>query len=98
MLRTVQFACTLPQDEADALNAESGRLYTDMVVCHLPLPRLPPQGARASGCLPNGENAGRTLMAARRRLHAHRHDAAQQGFSTACTTANACQAAGLDTQ
>jgi hypothetical protein len=36
-------------------------------------------------------------MAARRRLHAHRHDAAQQGFSTACTTANACQAAGLDT-
>jgi hypothetical protein len=34
MLRTAQFTCTLSQDEADALNAESGRLYTDMLVCH----------------------------------------------------------------
>ena len=34
MLRTVQCACTLSKDEADALNAESGRLYTDMLVCH----------------------------------------------------------------
>ncbi len=28
MLRTVQFACTLPKSDADALNAESGRVYT----------------------------------------------------------------------
>jgi hypothetical protein len=34
MLRTVQFACSVPQADADALNAESGRLYTDMLVCH----------------------------------------------------------------
>ena len=34
MLRTVQFACTLPKAEADALNAESGRIYTDMLVSH----------------------------------------------------------------
>jgi hypothetical protein len=64
MLRTVQFACTLSQDDADTLNAESGRLYTDMLVCHyrvyrrkgvwLPLP-------------PSMGNAGRMLTAARRR-------------------------------
>jgi hypothetical protein len=30
-------------------------------------------------------------------LHAHSRDAAQQGFYKACTTAKACQAAGLDT-
>jgi hypothetical protein len=34
MLRTVQFACPLSKAEADALNAESGRLYTDMLVRH----------------------------------------------------------------
>jgi hypothetical protein len=31
MLRTVMFACTLPTAEADALNAESGRIYTNML-------------------------------------------------------------------
>jgi hypothetical protein len=34
MLRTVQVACTLPKVEADALNAESGRIYSDMLVQH----------------------------------------------------------------
>src|SRR5258708_31740344 len=34
MLRTVQFACPLSKAEADALNAESGRVDTDMVVRH----------------------------------------------------------------
>jgi hypothetical protein len=34
MLRPVQFACSLPKSEADALNAESGRIYTAMLVCH----------------------------------------------------------------
>jgi hypothetical protein len=34
MLRTVQVACTLPKVKADALNAESGRIYTDMLVQH----------------------------------------------------------------
>jgi hypothetical protein len=32
MLRTVQCACTLPN--ADALTAESGRVSTDLEVCH----------------------------------------------------------------
>jgi hypothetical protein len=39
MLRTVQFACTLPKAAADALNAESGHIYTDMLVSHYRLYR-----------------------------------------------------------
>ena len=93
MLRTVQCACTLPKDDADALNAESGRLSTDMVVCHYRVYRrkgvwLPPaQGDR-------GEDAhgGPTP------LHAHSRDAAQQSVYTACKTATACHAVGLDTK
>jgi hypothetical protein len=34
MLRTAQFACSLPKEEADVLNAESGRVYTNMLVQH----------------------------------------------------------------
>jgi putative transposase len=92
MLRTVQFACSLPKAEADALNAESGRIYTDTLVCHYRIYRRkgvwlrPAGGERWEDC-----HGGPTT------LHAHSRDAAQQGFSTACTTANACQAAGLDT-
>lgn len=39
MLRTVMFACTLPKAEADALNRESGRVYSDMLVRHYRLYR-----------------------------------------------------------
>ena len=93
MLRTAQCTCTLPTDKADALNAESGRLYTDMLVCQSRISRrmgvwLPPeQGQRWQDA-----HGGATM------LHAHSRDAAQQGFSTACTTARACQQAGLDTK
>jgi hypothetical protein len=86
MLRTVQFACTLPKDDADALNSESGRLYTDTVVCHYRVSRRtgvwlrPEQGERWEDA-----HGGPTT------LHAHSRDAAQQGFSNACTTAKACQ-------
>ena len=34
MVRTVQFACSLPKAAADVLNAERGRIYTDMLVRH----------------------------------------------------------------
>ena len=93
MLRTVQFGCTLPKDEADALNAESGRLYTDMLVCHYRIYRhkgvwlRPELGERWQDA-----HGGATT------LHAHSRDAAQQGFYKACKTAKACQAAGLDTR
>jgi putative transposase len=93
MLRTVQFACTLPKSEADALNAESGRIYTDMLVRHYRLYRkqgiwlAPRSGERVEDAL-----GGPTT------LHAHSRDAAQQGFYKACKTARVCKAAGLDTK
>src|SRR5215831_9710610 len=93
MLRTVQFACTLPKSEADALNAESGRIYTDMLVRHYRLYRkqgvwlAPKSGERLEDAL-----GGLTT------LHAHSRDAAQQGFYKACKTAKACKQAGLDTK
>ena len=34
MLRTIMFACTLPKADADELNRESGRVYSDMLVRH----------------------------------------------------------------
>jgi putative transposase len=93
MLRTVQFACTLSKSEADVLNAESARIYTDMLVQHYRVYRkqgvwLAPQaGERLEDAL-----GGPTT------LHAHSRDAAQQGFYKACKTARACQQAGLDTK
>jgi len=91
MMRTVQFACTLPKSDADALNAESGRIYTDMLVRHYRLARkqgvwlTPKAGERLEDAL-----GGPTS------LHAHSRDAAQQGFYKACKTARACRQQGLD--
>jgi putative transposase len=93
MLRTVQFACALPQVEADTLNAESGRIYTDMLVRHYRVYRkqglwlAPTSGERLEDAL-----GGPTT------LHAHCRDAAQQGFYSACKTAKACKEVGLDTK
>ena len=93
MMRTVQFACTLSKSDADALNAESGRIYTDTLVRHYRVYRkqgvwlAPRNGERLEAAL-----GGPTT------LHAHSRDAAQQGFYKACKTARACQQAGLDTK
>lgn len=90
MLRTIQFACTLPKSEADALNAESGRIYTDMLVSHYRL-------YRKQGVWLTHENGERweDLHGGSTSLHAHSRDAAQQGFYKACKTARACRQVGL---
>ena len=91
MLRTVQFACSLPKADADALNAESGRVYTDMLVRRYRLYRkqgvwlAPRAGERLEDAL-----GGPTT------LHAHSRDAAQQGFYKACKTARTCRDGGLE--
>lgn len=91
MLRTVQVACTLPKVEADALNAESGRIYTDMLVQHYR--RYRKQGVWLSQkCGERMEDA----LGGPTTLHAHSRDAAQQGFYKACKTAKACRELGLD--
>src|SRR5215469_14473704 len=91
MLRTVQFPCSLPKSEADALNAESGRIYTDMLVSHYRL-------YRKQGVWLTQENGERweDLHGGPTTLHAHSRDAAQQGFYKACKTARACRQLGLE--
>ena len=91
MLRTVQFACTLPKAEADALNAESGRIYTDMLVSHYRLYRK----QRVWLTHQNGER-WEDLHGGPTTLHAHSRDAAQQGFYKACKTARASRQLGLE--
>ncbi len=79
MLRTAQFACSLPKEEADALNAESGRVYTNMLVQHYR--RYRKQGiwlSQKSGERMEDAVGGPTT------LHAHSRDAAQQGFYKMC--------------
>src|SRR5215472_3168773 len=91
MLRTVQFACTLPKCDADALNAESGRIYTDMLVSNSRLYRKQQIWlTRENGERWEDAHGGPTT------LHAHSRDAAQQGFYKACKTARACRQVGLD--
>src|SRR5215471_19188212 len=93
MLHTVQFACTLPKSEAGALNAESGRIYSNMLTWHYRLYRkqgiwlAPKSGEQLEDAL-----GGPTT------LHAHSRDAAQQGFFKACKTAKACRKLGLETK
>jgi putative transposase len=91
MLRTVQFACALSKSDADALNAESGRVYTDMLVQHYRVYRK--QGVWLAPR--NGERL-EDALGGPSTLHAHSRDAAQQGFYKACKTARACRQAGLD--
>jgi putative transposase len=92
MLRTVQFPCSLPKAEADALNAESGRIYTDTLTQHYR--RYRKQGIWLS---PKSGERLEDATGGRSTLHAHSRDAAQQGFYKACKTAKACREIGLDT-
>jgi len=94
MVRTRTLPCSLPKAEADALNQESGRIYTAALVEHYRTYRhtghwLSPTGLEH---LCDGYDRGRPRL-----LHAHSVDAAQQGFVKACHTARACRAAGLAT-
>ena len=84
MIRTVMFPCALPQPEADALNQESGRVYTRTLVEHYRVYRH--TGHWLS------DHAGGQIedrVGGPTPLHAHSRDAAQQGFYRACKTARA---------
>lgn len=91
MMRTVLFACSLPRADADALNAASGRIYTDTLVSHYRL-------YRKQAVWLKGENGERweDLHGGATTLHAHSRDAAQQGFYKACKTARSCREQGMD--
>jgi putative transposase len=90
MIRTHSLPCTLPKAEADALNRESGRVYTETLVWHYRVRRRTGVWLSQSAAEKLGDFLSGTT------LHAHSRDAAQQGFYQACKTAKACRAAGLD--
>jgi IS605 OrfB family transposase len=80
MIRTLYFACHLPKAPADALNAESGRIYSQVLVEQYRIYR------REGVWLPAGtqERYNDTLnRETPRLLQAHSIDAAQQGFHKA---------------
>src|SRR5687767_658740 len=88
MIHTVYFACQLPRSVADALNAESGRRYTQVLVEQYRICRM--QGVWLS---PKAQERYNDYLNAERPrlLHAHSIDAAQQGFAKACTTTRAAR-------
>jgi len=90
MIRTHVFACTLPKQVADALNRESGRVYTNTLVRHYRIYRKSDHWlSMYAGKRVEDATGGSTT------LHAHSRDAAQEGFYKACTTASALKRMGL---
>ncbi len=91
MITTQVFTCSLAKGTADALNRESGRIYTATLVEHYRVYRhtghwVSPRGdQRLSDCV-----TGKTI------LHAHSRDAAQEAFAKACKTAKSCSKIGLN--
>lgn len=86
MIRTLYFASQLPREVMDALNRESGRIYTQVKVEQYRIYRK--QGIWLS---PNAQERYNDYLNAQspKMLHAHSIDAAQQGFHKACKTAKA---------
>lgn len=93
MITTRVFACTLPKATADALNRESGRIYTTTLVEHYRVYRH-----TGHWLSPKADEKLNDFLRGTTLLHAHSRDAAQQAFAKACKTARACQAAGLNTR
>src|SRR6266511_990576 len=81
MIRTHIFPCSLPRAEADALNRESGRVYSQTLIWQYRIKR------RKGIWLSPGasERLGDYLTSTT--LHAHSRDVAQQAFHKACKTA-----------
>jgi putative transposase len=90
MIRTHTLPCTLPKADAEALNRESGRVYTETLLWHYRIYRRKRIWLSQTDAEKLGDFFSGTT------LHAHSRDAAQQGFYQACKTAKACREAGLD--
>lgn len=95
MIRTLIFPCTLARQTADALNRESGRVYTRALVEHYRVYRqtghwLTPGGLEKLVDFYDLQDKHERL------LHAHSVDAAQQGFPKACKTAKVNRNLGVN--
>ena len=92
MVRVHYFRAHIARALADALNAESGRVYTDALVRHWRIYRRHGHwlSRKAASKLQDAE-LGRPAL-----LHSHSLDAAREGFYNACKTARECRKQGLD--
>ena len=92
MVRVHCFRARVARALADALNAESGRVYTDALVRHWRVYRRHRHwlSRKAASKLQDAEFGPAAL------LHSHSLDAAREGFYSACQTARTCRKQGLD--
>jgi putative transposase len=90
MLRVQTFPCSLAKGEADALNRESGRIYTNVLVWHYRIYRRTGQWLSGYAAKRLDDDRGGPTI-----LHAHSRDAAQEGFYDACKVARSQQQMGL---
>ncbi|MBN1978793.1 MAG: transposase [Anaerolineae bacterium] len=92
MVRIHYFRARIARVLADALNAESGRAYTDALVRHWRVYRRHRHwlSRKAASKLQDAEFGPAAL------LHSHSLDAAREGFYNACKTARTCRKQGLD--
>ncbi len=92
MIRTHILPCHIPTQEADALNRESGRIYTGVVVEHWRAYRK----STKQWLSPTSEEKLSDFLTRYDTplLHAHSKDAAQQGFAKAVNTTRALRKAG----
>ena len=82
MIRTVTFGCSLPKAKADALNLESGAVYTRVLVEHYRIYRQTGHWLSVGAASRIEDQLGGPTT-----LHAHSRDAAQQAFYQAVKTA-----------
>ena len=92
MVRVHYFRAHIDRSLADALNGESGHVYTDALVRHWRVYRRHDHwlSRKAASKLQDAE-LGRPAF-----LHSHSFDAAREGFYNACKTARQCRKQGLD--
>jgi putative transposase len=88
VIRTYIIPCQLPRADADALNRESGRIYSQTLIWQYRIYRR--KGIWLSPS--SSERLGDFLSSTT--LHTHSRDAAQQAFHKACKTAKANRGMG----
>ncbi len=96
MIRTHAIPCLLPKPEADALNQESGRIYSRVMVNHYRVYRQSGEVWLSQYDAMKLTDFYDTQGGQERLLHAHSVDAAQEGFYKACKTAKTSKKVGLN--
>jgi putative transposase len=89
MIRTHIIQCDLPKARADAMNLDSGRIYTGVLVAHWRVVR------KKDRWLSEKSGTRWSDVCTDAPMHAHSIDAAQQGFYKACVTTRALRKAGF---